>query len=182
MRLAEGVNKRWLCADQRASTSSFLNIKRRWLMMHHRDDPMHPLGFQVRCSNLGLSPNGRHSLAWLYAVDGTCKGGEAQNYQHQSNHLCWLVPNHPPFLGCCRCLKFHIDRPIFHAFLLQTMCNEPYTSMFSKAIRWDQLSNRRCHHLAMSMASVSSKATSAEWTVDHDAVTLVSGSFRTNRN
>ena len=28
VRLAEGVNKRWLCADQRASTSSFLNIKR----------------------------------------------------------------------------------------------------------------------------------------------------------
>ena len=28
VRLAEGVNKRWLCADQRESSSTFLNIKR----------------------------------------------------------------------------------------------------------------------------------------------------------
>ena len=39
---------------------------------------MHPLGLQVRCFDLGLSPTARHSLAWLTRVDGTCKGGEAQ--------------------------------------------------------------------------------------------------------
>ena len=57
-------------------------------------------------------------IRWLGCtrVDGTCKGGEAQYQQHQSNHLCWLVPDHPPLLGRCRCLKFHVDCP-FHAFL-----------------------------------------------------------------